>query len=109
MEDFKRKLTREHRDEMARVSQKRIAKFKVGVKYYLNTKLKPEISNDGEELYPLYFQILIKGKNTVNKSRCGGKKSNKEFDKLEKIVNSDIAFKFNNFMECINAIAQTDF
>lgn len=104
MEEFKRKLTRKHRDEMARVSQKRIAKFKITVKYYLNTKLKPEISNDGEELYPLYFQILIKGKNTVNKSRNGGKKSNKEFNKIEKIINSDITFDFNNFRECINEV-----
>ena len=76
---------------------------KVSVKYYLNTRLKPEITETGQELYPLYFQLLIKGKNTVNKSRVddeNAKFSIEKFRRLEEIINSETEIPFCHYMEC---------
>ncbi|MEA5402163.1 hypothetical protein VB776_04525 [Arcicella sp. DC2W] len=41
---------------------------KISIRYYLNTDLKPKISESGEKLYPLYFKITVKRQATKGKS-----------------------------------------
>lgn len=62
---------------------------KVSIRYYLNTKLKPEILSDGTELYPLYFQLVVKTQATLNRSRAkNNRMSIVNFEKIRNVVNA---------------------
>jgi hypothetical protein len=62
---------------------------KVSIRYYLNTKLKPELSDDGIELYPLYFQLIVKRQKTLNRSHAKtNKMSIDDFEKIKDVANS---------------------
>ncbi len=37
---------------------------KISIKHYLNTKLKPTLDGEGRELFPVYTQVVFKGKAT---------------------------------------------
>ena len=62
---------------------------KVSIRYYLNIKLKPELSDDGIELYPLYFQLIVKRQKTLNRSHAEiNKMSIADFEKIKDVANS---------------------
>lgn len=62
---------------------------KVSIRYYLNTKLKPELSEDNRELYPLYFQLIVKRQKTLNRSHAKiNKMSIADFEKIKDVANS---------------------
>lgn len=93
-------------EEIKRKYVKKSHEGKISIKYFLNMKIKPEVSESGENVYPLYFQLLIKGKNTINKSRIDDdeKYSIERLKKIENIINSDTKINFKNFRECINTV-----
>lgn len=62
---------------------------KVSIRYYLNTKLKPELSDDNREMYPLYFQLIVKRQKTLNRSHAKvNKMSIADFEKIKDVANS---------------------
>jgi hypothetical protein len=69
---------------------------KVSVRYYLNTNLKPKISDTGENLYPLYFNIVVKRQNTTGKSLIETNlMTEKEFKLIEKHINFNTKEEFS--------------
>lgn len=91
MEDFNLKQTREHRDAMAHVSQKRIERItegKISIKYYLNTTLQSKTSDSGVKIYPLYFAVTVKRKTARGKSKSlFNLMSVEDFNNIENIIN----------------------
>lgn len=70
---------------------------KVSVRYYINTDLKPKISELGEELYPLYIKIAVKRQQTKIRSLAEVSLISKEnFEKIEKVINYHTIEEFNN-------------
>lgn len=62
---------------------------KVSIRYYLNTKLKPELSDNNTELYPLYFQLIVKRQKTLNRSHAKfNKMTVADFEKIKDVANS---------------------
>ena len=62
---------------------------KVSIRYYLNTRLKPEILEDGKEVYPLYFQLIVKRQKSLNKSYVeNSKMSVADFEKIKDVANA---------------------
>ena len=62
---------------------------KVSIRYYLNTKLKPEILDDCTKLYPLYFQIIVKRQTTFYRSHTkNNKMSIADFEKIKAVANA---------------------
>ena len=61
---------------------------KITIKYYLNTDLKPKISELGEKLYPLYYQIIVKSKTTRGRSLAmDSLMSVEQFEKKKEYLN----------------------
>lgn len=61
---------------------------KITIKYYLNTDLKPKISESGEKLYPLYYQIIVKSKTTRGRSLAmDSLMSIEQFEKKREFLN----------------------
>lgn len=61
---------------------------KITIKYYLNTDLKPKISESGEKLYPLYYQIIVKTKTTRGRSLAiDSLMSIEQFEKKREFLN----------------------
>ncbi len=62
---------------------------KVSIRYYLNTRLKPEILEDGKEVYPLYFQLIVKRQKSLTKSYVeNNKMSVADFEKIKDVANA---------------------
>lgn len=62
---------------------------KVSIRYYLNTRLKPEILEDGKEVYPLYFQLIVKRQKSLTKSYVeNNKMSVVDFEKIKDVANA---------------------
>lgn len=58
--------------------------YKITIKHYLNTKLKPITIYENIEAYPLYLQIIYKRKNNTIKSFTGAYMSIKAFENMQK-------------------------
>ena len=78
---------------------------KVSIRYYINTKLKPELSDNGVELYPLYFQLIVKRQTTYNKSYAkNNKMSVADFEKIKDVANSK---KIKDIGNSVSALASS--
>lgn len=77
---------------------------KISIKYYLNTDLKPKISDSGEELFPLYFKVTVKQQATKIRSLTDcDLMTKKEFNSIEKAINSTTLEKLDkNLINLMN-------
>lgn len=69
---------------------------KISVKYYLNTDLKPKISDSGVLRYPLYFKVTVKKQATKVRSLTEHSFITiEDFSKIEKTINYHTVNDFN--------------
>lgn len=70
---------------------------KISIRYYLNTDLKPKISDSGEKLYPLYFKITVKRQATKGRSlSIKNMMTIEDFNILEKSINHHTIKELND-------------
>lgn len=70
---------------------------KISIRYYLNTDLKPKISESGEKLYPLYFKITVKRQATKGRSlSVKNMMTIEDFNILEKSINNHTIKELND-------------
>ncbi|MFN8353645.1 MAG: hypothetical protein U0Y10_04340 [Spirosomataceae bacterium] len=65
-----------------RTYQKHKTEYKITVKHYLNTKLKPEVTSDGRNVYPIYTVILAKRQNHYRRSLTFAYSTIDDFEEL---------------------------
>ena len=82
---------------------------KITIKYYLNTDLKPKISEFGEKLYPLYYQIIVKSKTTRGRSLAmDSLMSVEQFEKKREYLNYHTVNELHDRLKKDSAVSEND-